>query len=47
MRRCLLPGLDLKTEHYPEELRPMVEQAIRIARTSSDDYLRHRVEHQV
>ncbi|GIG87369.1 hypothetical protein [Plantactinospora endophytica] len=46
VRRCILPGLSLRVERYPEELRPMVEEAVRIARTS-DDYLRHRVEHQV
>jgi hypothetical protein len=47
VRRCILPGLDLRESHYPEELHEMVREAIRIARTHPDEYLRHRVEHQV
>ncbi|MDG4787336.1 hypothetical protein O7626_15585 [Micromonospora sp. WMMD1102] len=47
VRRCILPGLDLDPRNWPEELRETVATATRIARTSSDDYLRHRVEHQV
>lgn len=47
VRRCILPGLDLRAEHYPEELRATVAEAVHIARTHPDEYLRHRVEHQV
>jgi hypothetical protein len=47
VRRCLLPGLDLRAEHHPKELREAVVEAIRIARTHPDEHLRHRVEHQV
>jgi hypothetical protein len=47
VRRCILPGLDLRAEHYPQELRATVAEAIHIARTHEDEYLRHRVEHQV
>lgn len=47
VRRCILPGLDLRAEHYPQELRAMVTQAIHLARTHPDEYLRHRVEHQL
>lgn len=47
VRRCVLPGLDLRESHYPEELHEMVREAIRIARTHPDEYLRQRVEHQV
>lgn len=47
VRRCILPGLDLRAEHYPKELRSMVTQAIHLARTHADEYLRHRVEHQI
>jgi hypothetical protein len=47
VRRCILPGLDLRAPHYPEELHETVAEAIRIARTHPDEYLRHRVEHQV
>jgi hypothetical protein len=47
VRRCILPGLDLRVQHYPETLHDTVRAAIRIARTHPDEYLRHRVEHQV
>jgi hypothetical protein len=47
VRRCLLPGLDLCAEHWPEELRETVAEAIRIARTHPDEYLQQRVEHQI
>lgn len=47
VRRCVLPGLSLDPARYPAELRPLVAEAVRIARTHSDDYLRHRVELQV
>jgi hypothetical protein len=44
VRRCILPGLPLDTGSYPAEMHDLVAEAVRIARTSSDDYLRHRVE---
>jgi hypothetical protein len=47
VRRCLLPGLPLDQRLFPAELHDLVVQAVRIARTSSDDYLRQRVELQV
>jgi hypothetical protein len=47
VRRCILPGLSLRTQDYPEALWPTVAEATRIARTHPDEYLRHRVEHQV
>ncbi len=47
VRRCILPGLDLGTQQYPEDLHETVAEAIRIARTHPDEYLRHRVEHQI
>jgi hypothetical protein len=46
-RRRILPMLPLAADAYPAELRPLVDEAVRVARTSSDEYLRHRVEHQV
>jgi hypothetical protein len=46
-RRNILPSLPLATTAYPHELHPLVHEAIRIARTSPDEYLRHRVDHQV
>jgi hypothetical protein len=47
VRRCVLPGLTLDPAHYPAELHPLVDEAVHLARTHSDDYLRHRVELQV
>ncbi|GHG31112.1 MULTISPECIES: hypothetical protein [Amycolatopsis] len=47
VRRCVLPGLTLDPAEYPAELHPLVAEAVRIARTHPDDYLRHRVELQV
>jgi hypothetical protein len=47
VRRCILPGLPLWPAAYPAELHPLVEEAVAVARSHPDDYLRHRVEHQV
>lgn len=47
LRRCLLAGLRLDASLYPKELIPLVPEAIRIARTHPDEYLRHRVEVQL
>ena len=47
LRRCLLAGLPLKEALYPAELRPLVPEAIRIARGHPDEYIRHRVEVQL
>jgi hypothetical protein len=47
VRRCILPGLPLNPQLYPPDLHDLVTRAVQIARTSSDDYLRHRVEIQV
>jgi hypothetical protein len=47
VRRCILPGLSLRPGHYPDGLKDLVETAVRIARSHSDNYIRHRIEHQV
>jgi hypothetical protein len=48
VRRSLIPRLELKDPSvYPEHLRPLVDQAIQIARAHSDDYIHHRVEVQL
>ncbi len=47
VRRCVLPQLPLDPAGYPAELRPLVAEAVRIARIHPDGYLRHRVELQV
>ncbi|MBT2370234.1 hypothetical protein J7E88_34425 [Streptomyces sp. ISL-10] len=47
VRRCILPGLPLRKSAYPPELHELVDAAVATARSHPDDYLRHRVEHQV
>ncbi|MGW4814067.1 hypothetical protein ACWEPB_20820 [Kitasatospora cineracea] len=47
VRRCILPGLPLRPSAYPAELHDLVEAAVVIARSHPDEYIRHRVEHQV
>jgi hypothetical protein len=47
VRRCILPGLPLYPQAYPADMHDHVARAVRIARTSSDEYLRHRVAIQV
>ncbi|WIX88174.1 hypothetical protein [Amycolatopsis sp. DG1A-15b] len=43
----MLPGLTLDPARYPAELHPLVAEAVHLARTHPDGYLRHRVELQV
>jgi hypothetical protein len=47
LRRSLLPHLPLHVDRYPPDVQELVREAIRIARTSGDSYLRHRVEAQL
>ncbi|GAA2815796.1 hypothetical protein ACFQ0M_00225 [Kitasatospora aburaviensis] len=47
VRRCILPGLPLREYAYPPELHHLVDKAVAIARSHPDEYLQHRVEHQV
>jgi len=47
VRRAIIPALKLKIEFFPEEVKPLAEQAIEIARTSDDAYIRERVEVQL
>jgi hypothetical protein len=47
VRRCIRPGLPLSIERYPADLHGLVAEAIRIARTHPDEYLRHRDEIQI
>jgi hypothetical protein len=45
VRQRIIPHLDLTNVlSYPEGFRPFVSQAIQIARTHPDSYIRHRVE---
>ncbi|WP_233290154.1 hypothetical protein [Kitasatospora sp. MBT66] len=47
VRRCILPGLPLRTSAYSPEVHHLVETATAIARAHPDGYIRHRVEIQV
>jgi hypothetical protein len=47
VRRAIIGKLSLATEDYPDEMHGLVAKAIAIARTSADEYLRHRVEIQL
>jgi len=45
VRQRIIPHLDLiDPSSYPEELQPLVPQAIQIARNHADAYIRHRLE---
>jgi hypothetical protein len=47
VRQRILPGLSMKAEDYSPEIAKLIPAAIRIARTHSDPYIRHRVEVQL
>ena len=47
VRRCILPALSLDPTKYPPDLRPLVPQAVAIARSHPDEYIRHRIEIQL
>jgi hypothetical protein len=47
VRRSIIPHLVLNPSCYADELKLLVLEAIEIARTHSDDYIRHRVEVQL
>lgn len=47
VRRCILPLLRLRKSSYPAELHDLVDEAVATARSHPDEYIRHRVEHQV
>jgi hypothetical protein len=47
VQRRIIPLLDLEARKYPSDLRPLTKQAIDIARSHPDEYIRHRVEIQL
>ena len=47
VRRRIIPMLTLDQNTYPESLRSLVPETIRIARSHTDEYIRHRVEVQL
>ncbi|QDT95264.1 hypothetical protein [Gimesia aquarii] len=47
IRQRIIPSLNLDESAYPDELKPLVQHAIEIARNHSDEYIRHRVEVQL
>jgi hypothetical protein len=44
VRRSIISKLVLDPQLYPENLAPLIEEAIRIARSHPDSYIRHRVQ---
>jgi hypothetical protein len=47
VRRRILPGLRLEPEFSPEEMRPLMQQAIKMSREHTDEYIRRRIEIQL
>ncbi len=47
VRRSIIPSLNLDEARYPDDLKPLVAQAVEISRNHPDDYIRHRVEVQL
>lgn len=47
VRRCIIPSLNLDKADYPDQFKPLLAQAVEIARNHDDDYIRHRVEVQL
>lgn len=47
VQQSIIPDLNLDPSAYPEDLKPLVNKAIEIAKTHSDEYIRHRVEVQL
>jgi hypothetical protein len=47
VRRSIIGKLNLNAADYPESHRPLVARAVEIARSSQDEYIRHRVEVQL
>jgi hypothetical protein len=47
VRRSIIAALKLDPQAYPDNYRPLVAQAIAIARSHKDAYIRHRVEFQL
>lgn len=47
VRRSIISGLNLDEKLYSEELKPLISEAIQIARTHPDEYIRHRIEVQL
>src|SRR5262249_17266581 len=47
LRRNIIPSLNIDENVYPNDLKPLVAQAINIARGHDDDYIRHRLEVQL
>ncbi len=44
VRRQVIPSLNLDESAYTDDLKPLVQRAVAIARSNSDEYIRHRVE---
>lgn len=47
VRRQIIPSLSVDESAYPDELKPLVQRAVEIARNHTDEFIRHRVEVQL
>ncbi|MEW6737844.1 MAG: hypothetical protein AB1489_41580 [Acidobacteriota bacterium] len=47
VRRSIIASLPLDKDSYPDALKELVDEAIKIARNHSDEYMRHRMEVQL
>ena len=47
VRRRILPLLSMRADAYSKSVGPLVNRAINIARSHSDEYIRHRIEVQL
>jgi hypothetical protein len=47
VRRSILGQLPLEPEYYPEEMHPLLQQAVELSRAHTDEYIRHRIEIQL
>jgi hypothetical protein len=47
VRRSIVSLLDLDAQHYSESIRPLIGDAVQIARAHPDAYIRHRIEVQL
>lgn len=43
VQQSIIPSLNLNAENYPESHKPLVKEAIQIAQSHPDDYIRHRL----
>lgn len=47
VQRSIIASLNFNIEQYPESLKPLIKEAIKIAISHPDDYIRHRAENKL